>query len=114
MSTQAQVERQRRDTLKDLIRRLHQGDAMEGDAMETVRSEVVRLLEEIPYQEVVAAEEELIAEGLPTEEVIRLYPKVLLCKPSVKGIAEHPRRIHPRQERRHHHVRHEQGCLAAL
>lgn len=67
MSTESQVQRQRRDELKDLIRRLHK-----GDAVEKVREALVRSLGEIPYDEVVAAEQELISEGLPTEEVFRL------------------------------------------
>ena len=67
MSTQAQVDRKRRDELKALIRKLHQ-----GQSVEEVRETLVRTLGEIPYNEVVAAEQELIAEGLPEAEVLRL------------------------------------------
>lgn len=67
MSTDGQVDRQRREDLKALIRRLH-----DGDALEEVREALVRTLGEVPYNEVVAAEQELIAEGLPQEEVLRL------------------------------------------
>lgn len=67
MSTEGQVDRKRRDELKALIRRLH-----DGQSVEEVRETLLRTLGEIPYNEVVAAEQELIAEGLPQEEVLRL------------------------------------------
>ena len=53
--------------LKAQIRRLH-----EGNAPEEVKTELQTLLGQIPYDEVVQAEQELIAEGLPQEEVIKL------------------------------------------
>jgi len=57
--------KQRRDLLKHLIQQLHKGEAPEA-----VRSRLARLLGEVPYHEVVAVEQELIAEGMPTEEVL--------------------------------------------
>ncbi|MDH3891249.1 MAG: DUF438 domain-containing protein [candidate division Zixibacteria bacterium] len=57
----------RRDLLKHLILQLHNGEAPEA-----VKKQLVRLLGEVPYDDVVAAEQELIAEGLPTEEVLKL------------------------------------------
>ena len=53
--------------LKEQIRRLH-----EGNAPDEVKNELQSLLGQIPYDDVVQAEQELIAEGLPQEEVIKL------------------------------------------
>ena len=58
-------ERKRR--LKTLILRLHQ-----GEAEEKVREDLLSTLSQIPYGEVVEVEQELISEGLPEEEVLRL------------------------------------------
>lgn len=57
----------RKELLKHLIQQLH-----EGQAPDVVRPRLVRLLGEVPYNEVVEVEQELIAEGLPVEEVLRL------------------------------------------
>lgn len=57
----------RKDKLKALILQLHQ-----GHAPELVRNELVRSLQSIPYNEVVEVEQELIQQGLPAEEVLRL------------------------------------------
>jgi uncharacterized protein len=43
-----------------------------GEAPDLVRKRLVELLHSIPYDEVVEVEQELIAEGLPVEEVLRL------------------------------------------
>ncbi len=59
--------KKKREILKDLIRRLHG-----GQAESEVRSQLQHLLGSIPYDDVVKAEQELINEGLPTEEVIKL------------------------------------------
>ncbi len=59
--------RKKREILKDLIRRLHG-----GQAENEVRSQLQHLLGSIPYDDVVRAEQELINEGLPVEEVIKL------------------------------------------
>jgi DUF438 domain-containing protein len=59
--------RKKREILKDLIRRLHG-----GQAENEVRSQLQHLLGSIPYDDVVRAEQELINEGLPAEEVIKL------------------------------------------
>ncbi|MBB4036803.1 hypothetical protein GGR21_002716 [Dysgonomonas hofstadii] len=56
----------RRDLLKHLILQLHK-----GEAPDVVKSRLVELLRTIPYNEVVIVEQELIAEGLPEEEVLR-------------------------------------------
>lgn len=57
----------RRDLLKHMILKLH-----EGVAVEEVRGQLSQLLREVPYDDVVAVEQELIAEGLPTEEILKL------------------------------------------
>lgn len=67
MSELIQEARKRRDLLKHMILQLH-----EGGAPEAMRRQLVRLLGEVPYHEVVAVEQELISEGLPVEEVLRL------------------------------------------
>lgn len=59
--------RKRKDLLKHMILQLHN-----GDAPELVRKRLVELLKSIPYVEVVEVEQELISEGLPIEEVLRL------------------------------------------
>ncbi len=57
----------RRDTLKHLIRQLHAGESAAA-----VRVQLIRMLGQVPYGDVVVAEQELINEGLPTEEVLKL------------------------------------------
>jgi uncharacterized protein len=58
---------ERKSRLKELILKLHQG-AKEED----IREELLKSLSQIPYGEVVEVEQELISEGLPEEEVLRL------------------------------------------
>jgi len=57
----------RKAKLKELILKLH-----EGESQEQVRQELLVSLSRIPYGEVVEVEQELIAEGLPVEEVLKL------------------------------------------
>jgi DUF438 domain-containing protein len=57
----------RKDLLKHMILQLH-----EGVAPEAVRARMIELLTIIPYGEVVEVEQELISEGLPESEVLRL------------------------------------------
>ena len=57
----------RRGLLKHLILQLH-----EGKAPEEVKKQLTRLLGDIPYGDVVIVEQELIAEGLPQAEVLKL------------------------------------------
>lgn len=60
--------RMKKDALKHLILQLH-----EGTAPEAVRTQLSRLMGEVPYGLVVEVEQELIAEGtLPLEEVQKL------------------------------------------
>jgi uncharacterized protein len=59
--------RKRKDLLKHMILQLHN-----GEAPDLVRKRLVELLTSIPYDEVVEVEQELISEGLPVEEVLKL------------------------------------------
>ena len=58
---------ERKAKLKQLILKLH-----EGGSEESVRNELLSTLSQIPYGEVVEVEQELISEGLPEEEVLKL------------------------------------------
>ncbi|TSA23587.1 MAG: DUF438 domain-containing protein [Bacteroidetes bacterium] len=57
----------RKELLKHMILQLH-----EGVAPEAVKARLVELMSKIPYGEVVEVEQELINEGLPEDEVLRL------------------------------------------
>lgn len=57
----------RKELLKHLILQLHN-----NEAPEIVKNRLVELLRSVPYNEVVEVEQELISEGLPEEEVLRL------------------------------------------
>jgi DUF438 domain-containing protein len=57
----------RKELLKHMILQLHK-----GEAPEEVRTQLIRLLGKVPYNEVVEVEQQLIAEGLPEEEVLKL------------------------------------------
>lgn len=57
----------RKAKLKELILKLH-----EGGSQESVRQELLQNLSNIPYGEVVEVEQELILNGLPEEEVLKL------------------------------------------
>jgi len=59
--------RARKEMLKHLILQLH-----EGTAPRQVQKQLVRLLGQVPYGLVVEVEQELMADGMPTEEVTRL------------------------------------------
>ncbi len=57
----------RKAKLKELILKLHA-----GEEQESVQRELVQTLGTIPYGEVVEVEQELLEEGLPQEEVLKL------------------------------------------
>jgi len=59
--------KKRKDLLKHMILQLHKGEAPEA-----VRAQLVRLMGQVPYNDVVEVEQELISEGLPQEEVLKL------------------------------------------
>lgn len=58
---------EKKDLLKHMILQLH-----EGVAPEAVKARLVELMSKVPYGLVVEVEQELISEGLPEEEVLRL------------------------------------------
>jgi len=58
---------ERKKLLKHLILQLHK-----GEAPEQVRSRLIDVLHKIPYNDVVQVEQELINEGLPETEVLKL------------------------------------------
>lgn len=65
----------RKKLLKHLILQLH-----EGIAPDLVRNQLIVLMQKVPYGDVVEVEQQLINEGLPEEEVIKLcdiHSKVL-------------------------------------
>ena len=57
----------RRELLKHLILQLHK-----GEAADQVRTQLQRVLGQVPYDEVMAVEKELIDEGLPLTEVLKM------------------------------------------
>jgi hypothetical protein len=59
--------KKRKELLKHMILQLHN-----GEAPDFVRNRLVELLKSVPYDEVVEVEQELISEGLPVEEVLKL------------------------------------------
>jgi len=78
----------RKKKLKELILQLH-----EGKAPGKVREELLDTLQSIPYGEVVEVEQELISEGLPESEVLRLcdiHGEVLEGHVDLSGAKEIP------------------------
>lgn len=82
----------RKELLKHLILQLHK-----GEAPAQVKQQLAQVLKSVPYDDVVAVEQELISEGLPTEEVLKLcdlHAEVLdghIDQTGAKGIpAGHP------------------------
>jgi len=67
MSELANKARKRKDLLKHLILQLH-----EGKTPDEVRPQLINLLGRVPYSEVVEVEQELIAEGLSSDEILKL------------------------------------------
>ncbi|MFC2090776.1 DUF438 domain-containing protein [Bacteroidota bacterium] len=57
----------RKERLKELILKLH-----DGESPDQVRKELIETLQSVPYGEVVEVEQELISEGLPESEVLKL------------------------------------------
>ena len=75
--------RKRLDLLKHMILQLHKGEAPEA-----VKSQIARIMGEVPYEDVVKVEQELIAEGLPQEEILKLcdiHSQVLKGNITLKG-----------------------------
>lgn len=57
----------RKELLKHMILQLHKGEAPEA-----VKAQLTRILGEVPYDDVVVVEQELIEEGLPIDDVLKL------------------------------------------
>ncbi|RMG38260.1 MAG: DUF438 domain-containing protein, partial [Methanobacteriota archaeon] len=57
----------RKELLKHMILQLHKGEAPEA-----VKKQLIRIMGQVPYSDVVLVEQELISEGLPVEEVLKL------------------------------------------
>ena len=70
----------RRGVLKHLILQLH-----DGTAPEAVKPQLLKLLGRVPYAEVVAVEQELIADGMPVEEILDLCD---LHSEAMKGLID--------------------------
>jgi uncharacterized protein len=78
----------RKALLKHMILQLH-----EGEAPDQVKNRLVELLKKVPYNEVVEVEQELINEGLPVEDVLKLcdiHTYVLEGSIDTSGQAEIP------------------------
>jgi uncharacterized protein len=58
---------QKRKRLKELILKLHK-----GEDPDRIKAEIRQAMGQVPYDDVVRVEQELIAEGLPQEEVVKL------------------------------------------
>ncbi len=65
---------ERKKVLKELILKLHT-----GESQEVVRRQLLESLSQIPYGEVVEVEQELISEGFPEEEVLKLCDVTFSC-----------------------------------
>jgi uncharacterized protein len=78
----------RKSKLKELILKLH-----EGESADEVRQQLIESLKNIPYGEVVEVEQELIQEGLPESEVLKLcdiHGSVLEGNVDLSGAKEVP------------------------
>ncbi|MCG8411054.1 MAG: DUF438 domain-containing protein [Bacteroidales bacterium] len=78
----------RKDRLKELILKLHK-----GESPEKVKEELKNTLKQIPYGEVVEVEQELIQEGLPETEVLKLcdvHGEVLQGNVDLSSVKEVP------------------------
>ncbi|UCH15443.1 MAG: DUF438 domain-containing protein, partial [Bacteroidales bacterium] len=80
---------ERKRLLKHIILQLHK-----GEAPQEVRKQLVKLLKQIPYNDVVEVEQQLIGEGLPEEEVLKfcdIHTQVLEGHIDQSGAKEIPR-----------------------
>lgn len=71
----------RKELLKHMILQLHK-----GEAPQEVRTQLIRLMGKVPYADIVEVEQQLIAEGLPQEEVLRLCD---VHTAALKGAIDH-------------------------
>ncbi|MBU0508002.1 DUF438 domain-containing protein [bacterium] len=88
MTDHLDTSRERKDQLKQKILDLHQ-----GANPEVLRGEIAHLMGKVSYGEVVQVEQELIAEGLPVQEVTDLcdiHSKVLSGQIDLSGVKPAP------------------------
>lgn len=79
---------ERKKKLKELILKLHS-----GESEQKVRQELLVSLSQIPYGEVVEVEQELISEGLPEQEILKLcdaHSAVLEGNVDLSAIKQYP------------------------
>lgn len=78
----------RKNKLKKLILKLH-----EGQSQNAVRQELMQALKSVPYGDVVEVEQELINEGLPESEILKLcdvHSQVLEGNIDLSGVPDIP------------------------
>jgi DUF438 domain-containing protein len=88
MSELIDTTRRKKDLLKHLMLQIHQGEAPEA-----VRSQLMRIMGEVPYERVVEVEQELIEEGLPATEILQfcdIHTEVLKGNISHEGAKTAP------------------------
>lgn len=66
MSELIEIRSRNQEKLKDLMLQLH-----EGKAPAAVREQLVQIMGNVPYDQVVAVEQDLLADGLPAEEILK-------------------------------------------
>jgi len=71
----------RKELLKHMILQLH-----EGKAPQEVKTQLIRLMGKVPYADIVEVEQELISEGLPQEEILKLCD---IHTEALKGAIDH-------------------------
>ena len=88
MSELVDTTRRKKDLLKHLMLQIHQGEAPEA-----VRTQLMRIMGEVPYERVVEVEQELIEEGLPATEILQfcdIHTEVLKGNISHEGAKTAP------------------------
>ena len=73
-------------TLKDVITRLHRGEAPAA-----VKPQLVALVKECDASEIAAMEQELMADGVQTSEIMRMCDLHAEAVPGVRGKTMKPR-----------------------
>lgn len=71
----------RKKLLKHMILQLH-----EGKAPHEVKTQLIQLMGKVPYSDIVEVEQELISEGLPQEEILKLCD---IHTKALKGTIDH-------------------------
>ncbi len=76
---------QRREDLKEMFRKINS-----GIDVETVKNEMSDLMKEIPYDDVIAVEQEMIEEGVSSEKMLEVCD---LHTNALKGILSNPKKF---------------------